>query len=320
MSELKQVMKELNFHQNLVDCMFLKPPKGNFSRVNIFGEISSLSEFPENNLYLFYEFALPIGWKVDNENDDYLLYQSENIVEENINKLKSISQVSAGYVNPGAFSFVKPKNYSFTRVNNTFNETEDELKDTHSLIHNFSLPFELELLGHNDAIGKFDPKLLIQINSLDYWGRHRIEGYCFINLPIKTGYTNLNVPCFKPQEDNYMKIFSYFLGGSRKIPDLKELAKSASSNELNVDTVLNRYGIMTEYTGTVHVNYNCVIQKESVMTEARNEVKNKQGIEDYNLLLGIHTALGEKVATIKYNTKQGQMQTTNHGLINRYEN
>ena len=208
MSELKQVMKELNFHQNLVDCMFLKPPQGNFSRVNIFGEISSLSEFPESNLYLFYEFALPIGWKVDNENDDYLLYQAENIVEENINKLKSISQVSTGYVNPNAFSFVKPKNYSFTRINNTFNENEDEIKDMNSLTHNFSLPFELELLGHNDAIGRLDPKLLIQVNSVDYWGRHRIQGYCFVNLPIKTGYTNIDVPCYKPQEDNYMKLFS----------------------------------------------------------------------------------------------------------------
>ncbi len=319
MSELKQVMKELNFHQNLVDCMFLKPPQGNFSRVNIFGEISSLSEFPESNLYLFYEFALPIGWKVDNENDDYLLYQAENIVEENINKLKSISQVSTGYVNPNAFSFVKPKNYSFTRINNTFNENEDEIKDMNSLTHNFSLPFELELLGHNDAIGRLDPKLLIQVNSVDYWGRHRIQGYCFVNLPIKTGYTNIDVPCYKPQEDNYMKLFSYFLGGSRKIPDLKELAKTASSNELNVDTVLNRYGIMTEYTGTVHINLNCVIQREDVMNNARDEVKHKQGLEDYNLLLGINSALGEQVASINYVTKQGQMQTTNHGLINRYE-
>ena len=188
-----------------------------------------------------------------------------------------------------------------------------------SLTHNFSLPFELELLGHNDAIGRLDPKLLIQVNSVDYWGRHRIQGYCFVNLPIKTGYTNIDVPCYKPQEDNYMKLFSYFLGGSRKIPDLKELAKTASSNELNVDTVLNRYGIMTEYTGTVHINLNCVIQREDVMNNARDEVKHKQGLEDYNLLLGIHSALGEQVASIKDVTKQGQMQTTNHGLINRYE-
>ena len=299
MSELKQVVKELNFHQNYVGNMFLNPPEGNFSRVSLFGEIASLSEFPERNLYLFYEFALPLGWKVDNENEYYLMYQTENIIEENTNKLKSISQISSGYVNPFNFSFAKPKDYSFTLINNTFNENEDEIKDTNCLIHNFSLPFELELLAHNEALTRFLPKLLLQINSVDSWGRHRIEGYSFVNIPIKTGSVSLDIPCYKPLEDNYMKIFSYFLGGSRKIPDLKDLAKAASSSELNVDTVLNRYGIMTAYTGTVHVNVNCVIQSKDIMVKSRNAIKERQGLEDYNFILGIEKALGENVAEVK---------------------
>lgn len=71
----------------------------------------------------------------------------------------------------------------------------------------------------------------MQINSTDSYGRHRIEGYCFLNIPMKTGSFKFEVPCYKPREDNYMKVFSYFLGGSRKIPDLKEIAKSSSKNE-----------------------------------------------------------------------------------------
>ena len=59
-----------------------------------------------------------------------------------------------------------------------------------------------------------------------------------------------------------MKIFSYFLGGSRKIPELKELFKTASSNELNVDTILNKYGIKTELAGNLHLNLNVVIQNK----------------------------------------------------------
>ena len=62
-----------------------------------------------------------------------------------------------------------------------------------------------------------------------------------------------------------MKIFSYFLGGSRKIPELKELFKTESSNELNVDTILNKYGIKTEFAGNLHLNLNVVIQNKELM-------------------------------------------------------
>ena len=104
MAELKQVIKDLEFQQNYVGNMFLKPPDNDFSRVNIFGEISQLSEFTSDNLYLFYEFILPVGWKIDNENTNSIIYKKEKIHQENLNKLKSISQTSTGYINDKAFS------------------------------------------------------------------------------------------------------------------------------------------------------------------------------------------------------------------------
>jgi len=184
---------------------FLKPPEGNFNRVNIFGEISKTEDFTEENLYVFYEFDLPVGWKVDNENEYYLIYKSENIVEENINKLKSISQTSRLYCDPEG-----DRNY----------------------IHNFSLPFELELLAHETIYKSFTPKLLLQINSIDKYGRHKIQGYGFIQVPFESGFYNFKIPCYKPIEDNYMKVFSFFLGGSRKIPDLREIAKTSTKDEM----------------------------------------------------------------------------------------
>lgn len=318
MSELKQVLKERDFHQNFVGTMFLKPPEGNFSRVTLFGEISSLSDFLDDSVYMFYEFALPYGWKIDNENSNAKIYASEGYKEENLNYLKSISQVSTGYVNPNAYSFKRSKNFSFYTSSMKHDLHEHDLKDLNTYTHNFSIPFELELLGHNAILNTLTPKLLIQINSIDSWGRHRIVGYSFVNLLCQTGNISLDVPCFKPQEDTYMKKFSYFLGGSRKIPELRELVKTSSNIDSNVDSLLNRYGIKTEYTGLVHVNLNCVIQNKQDMEAARSDVKKRQGIENYNLILGINTALGEKVADIIDVDNQGQMQTTQHGLINRY--
>lgn len=311
MAELKQIIKDLEFQQNYVGSMFLKPPDGNFSRVNIFGEISHLSEFTADNIYLFYEFILPVGWKIDNENTNSIIYKQEKIHQENLNKLKSISQTSTGYINDKTFSFFKSKEYSIFRGN--------DIKDLDTLTHNFSLPFELELLGHNSILNTITPKLLVQINSVDWWERHRIEGFTYINIPIKTGNISLDLPCFKPKEDTYMKIFSYFLGGSRKIPELKELFKTESSNELNVDTILNKYGIKTEFAGNLHLNLNVVIQNKELMEKARKEANRKNPLESHYLTKGIKDVIGEEIGLINEVEPQGQfMQTTQHGVINRF--
>ncbi len=163
---------------------------------------------------MYYEFYLPVGWKVDNENEYYLIYKAENIEEDNINKLKSISQTSLASVD------------IFGEENNNY-------------IHNFCLPFELELLCSDYIIDIYFPKLLMQINSVDTYNRHRIEGYCFLEIPKETGFYPIQIPCYKPMEDNDMRIFSFFLGGSRKIPDLRELAKSSSKDEkVNVKFII----------------------------------------------------------------------------------
>lgn len=134
-----------------------------------------------------------------------MIYKSENLIEENINKLKSISQTSRFYC---------------------------ETNGDGNYVHNFSLPFELELLGHDAISENSTPKLLLQINSIDSYGRHRIQGYAFVKVPSKPGFYTFTLPCYKPIEDNYMKIFSFFLGGSRKIPDLREIAKTATKDEM----------------------------------------------------------------------------------------
>ena len=163
------------------------------------------------------------------------------------------------------------------------------------------------------------PKLLIQINSVDWWERHRIEGYTYVNIPIKTGNFSLDLPCFKPKEDTYMKIFSYFLGGSRKIPELRELFKTESSNELNVDTILNKYGIKTEFSGNLHLNLNVVIQNKELMEKARKEANKKNPLETHYLTKGIKDVIGEDIGLINEVEPQGQfMQSTHHGIINRF--
>jgi len=71
----------------------------------------------------------------------------------------------------------------------------------------------------------------VQINSVDSWQRNKIEGYTFNTIPNKSGFYNHNLICYKPKDDVYQKVYSFFLGGSRKIPDIKDLSKTCSLDE-----------------------------------------------------------------------------------------
>lgn len=253
MSELKQVFKNIELQQNFIGEGFINPPENDFSRVNIFGEITNLYNFTPEICYLTYEFDFPIGWKIDDENEYYEIYKNEHLIEENINKLKTISQ----------------------------NSYRNIIKS--NVIHSINMPFELELLVYNKVINRSFPSILIQINSIDSWGRHRIEGYSHYQFSNKTKYEKIKIPCYKPIEDLSMKVFSYFLGGNKKIIDLKEISKKYNFNENNLPVALNRYGIKTEFSGYVEIGINLTIQKKEVSDYNKRVIKEKQGRMTYSI-------------------------------------
>ena len=294
MSEIKHIVKEIELKQNFVGDGFLHPPEDGLNRINIFGEISHLEGFIEDRLYCFWEFELPqIGWKVDDENEYYEIYKKENLLEENINKLKSISQKSSSMIDSSG-------NYCC----------------------NISFPFELELLCHEKVMNKTWPNLLIQINSIDSWNRHRIEGYSFLSIPNGSGYSQIKIPCYKPKEDLSMNIFSYFLGGSRRIPDIKDIAKTCSLNENEFPVALNKYGIKTEFSGFICINLNVSVQIKAVSEMNRKRIKEKQGKIAYSIssnIESINKDIEEKYSKEKTKILEN-VDTRNFGLIGRFTN
>lgn len=177
------------------------------------------------------------------------------------------------------------------------------------------------------------PKLLIQINSIDSYERHRIEGYTFIDIPTtNTGSFTIESKCFKPKEDSYMSVFSYFLGGSRKISDIKEIIKTSSKNEFGLDCVLNRYGIQTEYTGKITVNLNVVVQNKEVADNAKKKVRRSQERDVFSLNNEIEKSkemmmrssgnVSESVLVgesyVNNSVMSNTIKTKDFGLINRF--
>ena len=103
------------------------------------------------------------------------------------------------------------------------------------------------------------PYLLLQVNSIDSWGRHRIEGYGFVRFPGEPGYHKLEVETWRPRGSLQSEIHSFFLGGSIRIHKLEELIRTKFIDEQGMADVVNRFGLETENSGKIRVNLNMAL-------------------------------------------------------------
>ena len=94
------------------------------------------------------------------------------------------------------------------------------------------------------------------MNSVDNWGRHRIEGYTFVRLPKEAGYHQVEVETWRPRGSLESEIHSFFLGGSIRIHKLDEMVRTKYIDEKGKCDVVNRFGLETENSGKVQLNLN----------------------------------------------------------------
>ena len=180
----KCIKKEIELRENLVGTGFINPPdeKDEFNnRVTVVGEIVSASGFNAEKQYIFYELLVPEegGWTFE----DYNEYETEGLLTAHeqtseFNKRKSCTHVSKAGVEPST--------------------DPDDPEGTQNVSH-FCFPFDYQFLAREVDSSSTRPHLLFQVNSVDDWGRHRIEGYGFLRLPIEPGYHELEVETWRPR-------------------------------------------------------------------------------------------------------------------------
>ena len=99
--------------------------------------------------------------------------------------------------------------------------------------------------------------MLFQVNSQDSWGRNRIEGYGFLEIPSEEGHHTIKVQTWWPRGNLFAEIHSFFLGGSIKILRIDEIIKSYHLDEKGWD-IVNRFGIETEDSGEILIRLNVI--------------------------------------------------------------
>lgn len=86
------------------------------------------------------------------------------------------------------------------------------------------------------------PKIYFQVASQDGWGRHRTEGYSYLDIPsqpgrrsshlsftmfaeILLGFYHENLNCWRPRGDSiFNELRRFFIGGSHELEDINYVA------------------------------------------------------------------------------------------------
>lgn len=113
---------------------------------------------------------------------------------------------------------------------------------------------------------------MFQVNSVDSWNRHRIEGYGFLRMPLEPGYyPGLEVETWRPRGSLATEIHSFFLGGSVRVLKLEELVRTSYLDENGHADIVNRFGLETEDAGKVIININMCYQNKAYFKARRLE-------------------------------------------------
>ena len=99
------------------------------------------------------------------------------------------------------------------------------------------------------------PVLYVQVNSIDYWNVHSVVGYGYIPLPRLHGRHQLHIPCLKLVPRTFTELLQqWFIGINPQLSDMKLINKKQNLP----NHVYNRYGMMYENSGTVHITLDIV--------------------------------------------------------------
>lgn len=182
---------------------------------------------------MFQIFLPEQGWLFEDVND-YEMYGIQMDNHSEFNKRKCVTHTSQGRVD---YSYVIGQD------------------DTTKFTSHFCFPFDYQFLAKNSSF-ESRPYLLFQVNSVDSWNRHRIEGYGSCRIPAEAGYHKMSVETWRPRASLDSEIHSFFLGGSVRLQKLEELVRTQYIDGNGYSDVVNRFGLETEDAGRINLNIN----------------------------------------------------------------
>uniref|UniRef100_A0AAY5EAZ6 MKS transition zone complex subunit 1 n=1 Tax=Electrophorus electricus TaxID=8005 RepID=A0AAY5EAZ6_ELEEL len=153
----------------------------------------------------------------------------------------------------------------------------------------FSYPFSFESFfrkeDESEASLPLWPVLYFKVLSLDFWQRHRTEGYGYLVIPSTPGYRRVTCPTWRPlQTGTVAELRRFFIGGA---PELEDISDVRIPSTFKGDR-LSRFGFRTQATGSITFVLNC-LQHARAFVDSKTLKKRRQTVLDQ---LGGHSELG----------------------------
>ncbi|CAF0729111.1 unnamed protein product [Didymodactylos carnosus] len=163
----------------------------------------------------------------------------------------------------------------------------------------YSHPFEFEV-WYKPSPGSADhelprmPKIYFQVASQDSWGRHRTEGYTYLDIQNTPGSYNETLLCWRPRGEHiFNELRRFFIGGSHELEDISYVAIPRQFQGEKDNKPLSRFGFRTISTGSLYVRYYVVYQSQTfAMERAKSSgahVMNRYGFDSF--LANINTVI-----------------------------
>ncbi|XP_074117994.1 tectonic-like complex member MKS1 isoform X2 [Sminthopsis crassicaudata] len=143
----------------------------------------------------------------------------------------------------------------------------------------FSYPFTFEASFFHDTETLEDlsqwPVLYLEVISLDFWQRYRVEGYGSIVLPTAPGSHTITASTWRPVElGTLAELRRFFIGGSLELEDLSYVRIPGTFK----GDRLSRFGFRSKTTGSVTFRFNCLQQSMAFLESLASTWKKMQSV------------------------------------------
>jgi len=187
-------------------------------RINIFGSLTKATDFDCEYLYIDFEFVFPAT-----------KYSTAAQAKQEESNLKYSTHC----------------NYYMKLGGNT-------------KTYNFASIFELEMIENLSEKCDVSPVIYFEANSVDYWNRHRIEGYGMLPLDLHgehrvSQHEEICIPMWRPVGCIKEEMLRFFIGGGKRLKDKKSISVPVDKGNFNA-----RCNWTTIHTGNIYLDLNVI--------------------------------------------------------------
>ncbi|XP_046447683.1 Meckel syndrome type 1 protein-like [Daphnia pulex] len=154
------------------------------------------------------------------------------------------------------------------------------------------------------------PLLLLEVYDVNMWNRQKSVGYGFTHVPLTPGSYSIAIPTWRPYiTETSLQLREYFLGLAPQIENIKYAGIPNDNHNNESPSVLGRFPLGTETSGSVQVRFDTMIQR------GRNVLEQEQIRASINLHRPSATSTAVEQVIQTYHRAKQRLKAAHDALL-----